>query len=236
MLVSTPKPAAEVLSTLTGETVVFIVGCSGCAEACKTGGAEHVERLRQELTEGGKVVSGSAVVDFLCEKNLVRFRLAPHAAALGAAEAVLVASCGVGVQVVSATLEKRCHPAANTVSTGGEPGLWRGPERCAQCGNCVLSYTGGICPITSCAKSLLNGPCGGSRDGRCEFEPEVRPCGWIRIYERLKLLGRSDLMLHLPNIRDYSRAQPSRALRATALWDLEQALVEAPAAQEVANR
>jgi len=236
MLVSTPKPAAEILSALAGETAVFVLGCNGCAEACKTGGPEHVEQLRRDLVEHGKVVSGSAVVDFLCEKALVAFRLAPQAAALAAADSVVVASCGVGVQVAAAVLEKRCHPAANTVSTGGEPGLWRGPERCGQCGNCLLSYTGGICPVTSCTKSLLNGPCGGSREGRCEFEPDARPCGWIRIYERLKALGRTDLMLDVPGIRDYSRSQPPRAYRSTALWDLEQPPGKVPAAGEEVRR
>ena len=222
MLVSTPKPTAEIVRALAGDTVVFVVGCDGCAQACKTGGQEHVEQLCRELTEGGKVVCGAVVVDFLCDKALVSFRLAPHAATIEAAQAVVVASCGVGVQVAAAVLPKRCHPAANTVSVGGEPGLWRGPERCGQCGNCLLSYTGGICPVTSCTKSLLNGPCGGSRDGRCEFEPEVRPCGWIRIYERLKELGRTDLLLEIPSLHDHSRATAPRSLRSTALWTLEQ--------------
>jgi len=86
-----------------------------------------------------------------------------------------------------------------------------------------LDYTGGICPITACTKSLINGPCGGARDGRCEHQPEVRPCGWQIIYERLDKLGRLDVLRYVHAPRDHAKAEPPKALRSTRLWALEQA-------------
>lgn len=222
MLVSEQKPLDEILSSLEGESAVFLLGCRGCAEASHTGGEKEVLAMEASLEQAGKAVSGRTVLDFLCQKALVKTGLQPFRKHIAESDSLLVMCCGVGIQAVAAVVEKVVHPACNTLSMGGSQGEWRGSERCAECGECLLDYTGGICPITACTKSLINGPCGGARDGRCEHQPDVRPCGWELIYQRLKKLNRLDKLreIHMP--KDYAKAEPPKALRSTTFWALEQ--------------
>jgi len=223
MLVSEQKPLEEILHSLEGESTVFLLGCNGCAEASHTGGEDEVLAMKESLEAAGKTIPGWTVLDFLCQKALVKTGLQPFRDRIMASDSILVMCCGVGVQATAAAVDRTIHPGCNTLSMGGSQGEWRGSERCAECGDCLLDYTGGICPITACTKSLVNGPCGGARDGRCEHQPEVRPCGWQLIYERLQKLGRLDKLreIHLP--RDYARAEPPKSLRSTTFWALEQA-------------
>ncbi|OGO04191.1 MAG: hypothetical protein A2Y91_07720 [Chloroflexi bacterium RBG_13_54_8] len=118
--------------------------------------------------------------------------------------------------------DKVTHPACNTLSRGGAQGEWRGSERCRECGDCLLDITGGICPLTACSKSLINGQCGGSKDGKCEVEPDVRDCGWYLIYERLKKLNRLEKMTEMCPPKAYSKMEPPKRLRSTIMWALEQ--------------
>ncbi len=222
MIISEQKPMEEVLQMMEGERGVFIVGCNGCAESSGTGGKAQVAEMKTRLAEAGKTITGSISIDVLCDKALVKTRLVRREEQIRDADSLLVMTCGIGVQATAAVVNKVCHPACNTLSTGGAVGEWRGSERCAQCGDCLLDYTGGLCPLTLCTKGLLNGPCGGSQDGKCEFEPEVRDCGWILIYERLKKLGRLDKLRELPEPKRRDKAQPPAELRTTSRWALEQ--------------
>ncbi|MBL7120260.1 MAG: methylenetetrahydrofolate reductase C-terminal domain-containing protein [Dehalococcoidia bacterium] len=222
MLVSELKPWEEILGYLDGESKVFIVGCKGCAEVCQTGGEAQVLEMKQKLEEVGKTVTGSTVVDFLCDKALVKLRLMPREEEIVAADSLLVMTCGIGVQATAAVVDKVTHPACNTMNQGGARGEWRGSERCRECGDCLLDITGGICPVTACSKSLINGPCGGAKDGRCEVEPDVRECGWQLIYERLKKLNRLDRMKEIVPPKAYSKMEPPKHLRSTIMWALEQ--------------
>lgn len=221
MIVSELKPFAEVLGYLQGENKVFLVGCKGCAEVCHTGDEPQVLDMKQKLEKEGKKITGYCVVDFLCEKALVKARLLHHEDEIDAADSLMVMTCGIGVQATAAVVNKLVHPAANTINLGGSRGEWKGSERCRECGECVLDYTGGLCPLTVCTKQLINGQCGGAKDGRCEVEPEVRPCGWQLIYERLERLGRLDKMKAMTPIKDYSKMQPPKAIRGTILFALE---------------
>jgi len=222
MIISEQKPFEEILEMLEGEPNVFIVGCNGCAESSGTGGRAQVAEMKTKLAEAGKTVAGAVSIDFLCDKALVKTRLARRETQIKEADALLVMTCGVGVQATAAVVNKVCHPACNTVSMGGAVGEWRGSERCKECGDCVLDYTAGLCPLTLCTKGMLNGPCGGAKDGKCEFEPEVRDCGWILIYERLKKLGRLDKLTELPAPKRRAKMQPPPELRTTSRWALEQ--------------
>lgn len=222
MLVSEMKPKEEILDLLEGAQTVYLVGCNGCSDVCETGGPEVTLTAGRTLARQGKTVAGTTHVDFLCNKVLTGTKLVRQAEEINSADGILVFSCGVGVQVVAAVVDKPVFPATNTLSMGGFFGLWPGAEKCGQCGNCLLGYTGGICPIVGCAKSLVNGQCGGTTDdGDCEVEAG-RPCAWAQIYRRLRAVGRLDLLEKIVSPRDKSKLLPSAATRKTLYWAIDQ--------------
>jgi Methylene-tetrahydrofolate reductase C terminal len=193
MLTTEQKPIEEILKYLERDKGIFIVGCRGCAEGCHTGGEQEVLDVKQKLGDAGKTVTGTSLIDFMCNENLVRMTLQAQEAKIVDADSLIVLCCGIGVQATSAVVDKIVHPGCNTVSMGGRHGEWRDGERCLECGNCVLEFTGGICPIARCAKSLLHGPCGGSEGGKCEVHPDL-PCAWDLIIQRLTKLGKLDIL------------------------------------------
>ena len=220
MIVSELKPMEEILGYLEGEEKVFILGCDGCAKACETGSLPQVLKMKEDLEGAGKTATGWDVVDFLCNKALIKTRLRPKTASIMGSDSLLVMTCGIGVQCVAASVNKIVHPAANTLSLDGARGEWWSEERCAQCGDCLLEYTGGICPVTACAKHLLNGACGGSEEGMCEVG-ENRECGWYRIYERLKARGRLDKMKTFVPPKRRRFYIPPEDMKTTTKWALE---------------
>ena len=220
MLFTEDKPLDEVLESLGTEKNIFLLACNGCADACETGGEKALLAMKAGVEKAGKNVAGTALVDFLCNKVLVATRLAREMDKIKQADSILVLTCGIGVQAVSRVVDKVIHPAANTVSLGGLQGLWPSEERCQACGDCALDYTGGICPIAFCAKGLLNGPCGGAQDGKCEVDSE-KDCGWQLIYERLEKVGRLENFKKIRTPRDHSKMLPSKELRETSFYDIE---------------
>lgn len=220
MILSEQKPWEEILESIKQDEKIFIVGCGGCAEACGTGGMPQVLEMKEKLQKAGKQVTGYCVIDFLCQKALVKSRLRPRAEEVIESDSVIVMSCGIGVQSVSAVVEKPSHPSCNTISLGDARGKWQGTERCKECGDCLLDYTGGICPLTACTKSLLNGPCGGASKGKCEIDVN-KDCGWELIYNRLKSTGRLENLKRFIAPKDYSKLMPSVKLMSTSLWALE---------------
>jgi len=221
MLRSEQKPFEEIVGYLEGEDKVFILGCDGCAQASGTGGMPQILEMKERLENEGKTITGYSVVDFLCQKALVASRLRPLEDKVMEADSLLVLCCGIGIQTAAAMVAKPVHPGCNTINLGGSRGEWQGSERCMECGDCLLDYTGGICPLTACTKGLINGPCGGARNGKCEFEPETRDCGWHLIYERLKKLNHLDKMKTVLAPKDYSKMRPPPQLRDTIMWALE---------------
>jgi hypothetical protein len=220
MIVSRQKPWEEILGYLEGENTIFLLGCNGCAQASGSGGPEQVAEMKEKLEGVGKKVSGTMVIDFLCQKALVKSRLRPRTEQVAAADAILVMTCGLGVQAVAASVAKVCHPACDTVNMGGSRGEWEGDERCYECGECLLEYTGGICPLTACTKSLTNGACGGASNGKCELAPE-KDCGWEQIYERLKRNNQLDKLRRFIPPKSWDKMAPDPKIRATARWALE---------------
>lgn len=220
MIVTEKKPLNEILESIGDEKRIFLLGCNGCAEVCDTGGEAAVSAMKEELEKAGKTIVGQASIDFLCNKILVSMRLLRYANELKEMDSMLVLTCGIGVQAVSTVVGKVTHPALNTISLGGFQGLWPSEERCDQCGDCVLDLTGGICPVTNCAKGLLNGPCGGALKGKCEVDAE-KDCGWERIYRRLNSIGRVENLKVFRKPRDYSKIIPSADLRKTYFYDFE---------------
>lgn len=228
MIVSVPRPIDEILESLSGIESVFIVSCEGCPVGCNSGGQERVAKLAEALSQQGKTTTGSVGIDFLCNKALIGSQLQYHIAELRQAQAMLVVSCGIGVQATGNTVDLPAIPANDTLSSQGMQGLWPSEERCAGCGDCVLDLTGGICPITACSKSLLNGMCGGQSDGKCEVENE-RDCGWYLIYNRLKELGKLDNLRTLARMRDFRKMDVPDTQRKTTRWAIEEMdMYEAP--------
>ena len=191
MLYSEQKPFEEVLDYLNGENSTFIVGCKGCAEGCESGGEPQVKEIKDKLEKEGKRVTGFTVIDMVCNAHLSRLKLAAHKKAVDEADSILVMTCGAGIQTIAELADKMVHPGCNTISSGGGHAEWKEAERCLECGDCILEFTGGICPIARCSKHLLNGPCGGSQGGKCEVDPSI-PCAWQLIIERLTKLGQLD--------------------------------------------
>ncbi len=222
MILSKQKPWEEIIGYLDGEGSLFVLGCNGCAQASGTGGPAQVAEIKSKLEEAGKKVTGTAVIDFLCEKALVKSRLRGRVDQVLAADSLLVMTCGIGVQAVAASVNKPCHPGCDTMNLGGIRGKWVGSERCLECGECILEYTGGICPRTACTKGLISGQCGGASKGKCEYSPE-RDCGWELIYQRLRDLNRLEKLKIFNQPTDRGKMIPKPDLMGTSNWALEKA-------------
>jgi len=203
MLISEQKPLEEILSYLESDKSIFIVGCKGCAEGWGSGGEKQVAEMKNTLQERGKAVSGSVVVDMLCDGTLTKLKLKAYKKEIAAADSILVLTDGAGVQTVAEVVNKVVHPGCNTLSSGGAHAEWKEAERCLECGDCMLEFTGGLCPIARCSKHLLNGPCGGSQGGKCEVDPDI-PCVWQQIVERLTKLGQLDKLERLVTPKNWS--------------------------------
>ena len=199
MLITELKAKETILSLVTGK--VFIINCHGCKEIRFP--EKEAEELQKELVEAGKV-TGIITTDYICNPENMKLRLSKHAAAIEAADVVLVFSCGVGVQTVSEYLDsKKVCAACDTYALPGYQGITPLEHDCKQCGECFLNLTGGICPLTACSKALVNGQCGGAKDGKCEVDPSME-CGWERIQKRLAQIGRLDALKCPVQVRNYA--------------------------------
>ncbi len=199
MLITELKATETIKALATGK--VFIINCHGCKEIRFP---EHeANALQKELAEEGRV-TGILTTDYICNAENLPLRLEKHAAAIEAADAILVFSCGVGVQTVADRFPgKRVCACCDTYALPGFQGVTPLEHDCKQCGECYLNLTGGICPLTACSKSLVNGQCGGAKNGKCEVDPNME-CGWERIYQRLKATGRLDVLKCPVQIRNYA--------------------------------
>jgi len=204
MIIATKKTLEEIKEALKGYKKVLNVGCGGCTSVCLAGGHKEVEDLNTQLTitlKGDQVVF--AIDGFTVERQCEQHFLAELDAIVKPYDALLSMACGAGVQFLAERYpDKPVFPALNTLFVGVNKDIGWYEERCKSCGECVLAMTGGICPITMCAKGLLNGPCGGPQDGHCEVNSEV-PCAWIKIHERLKEQGRLDNILKITPAREW---------------------------------
>ena len=186
------KPFDEIKQQLDKFDRVYIVGCGTCATMTKTGGREEVLDMKERLQELGKLVTGWTVIPTACDE-MTEVAIKENNGATQNANCILIMACALGVHKVSLYIDKPVIPALDTLFIGIEdsPGYFH--EVCAQCGQCVLGETAGICPLTACHKGLLNGPCGGTNNGKCEVDNE-KDCAWTLIYQRLREQGRLDLM------------------------------------------
>ncbi len=190
MITAERKPMEELIECLRPYHRILLVGCNECVTVCAAGGRKEVGLLSSALQmafmkEGKTLEVREITLERQCDPEYVE-ELVTH---IDQAEAVMSMACGCGVQEIARRFkEKLVFPAVNTAFMGASErqGVWA--ERCQACGDCVLGLTGGICPIARCSKRLLNGPCGGSTNGKCEIDPNVE-CAWQLIWDRLKALG-----------------------------------------------
>lgn len=207
MIIAERKPVDEIVEMVADAKRVLVLGCRGCVTVCSAGGEREVEILASLLRlgckkKGQELKTIEATMVRQCDREYIEEIDKWD----GQYDAIVSMACGVGVNFI-ANLRPTdiVYPAVNTGCLGGsaEQGIWT--EQCAGCGNCVLHLTGGLCPVARCAKSLLNGPCGGSQKGVCEINKDV-PCIWQSIHDRLERTGRRADMDKIAPIRDWSSA------------------------------
>ena len=206
MLITKLKSEEAIASLASGK--VFIINCHGCKEVGFP--EEEAKALQKKLADEGKVV-GVLTTDYVCNPTELALRLRGPMAKIAEADAVLVFSCGVGVQTISEVLEdKPVYACCDTIELPGFQGVTPLEYDCGQCGECFLNLTGGICPLTACSKSLVNGQCGGAKKGKCEVDPNME-CGWERICQKLKAIGRLDAMKCPVQLRNYATDDQAKA-------------------------
>jgi ferredoxin len=213
MIVGERKPFEEIKDMLNGGSKVLVLGCGTCVSVCMSGGEKEVELLASQLRlafekENKDVQIDEATIQRQCDREYfdeLKEKIDQY-------DVVLSMACGAGVQLAAELYETmRVLPALNTTFIGiaqGE-GIW--DERCRACSQCVLGDTGGICPVTVCPKGLMNGPCGGTNEGKCEVDKE-KDCAWTLIYRRLEKQGRLDNIKEIHDPRDF-RASTTPARR-----------------------
>ena len=204
MIVGNLKPLAEIVAAVKEYKQLLVLGCGSCVTVCLSGGEKEAQQLSRELSQKQlfkgrppKLKVGSILRQ--CEEDLVReYHTVPEGT-----DAILSLACGAGVQTLADVYDPLpVIPALNTTFLGAspKPGIWA--EVCRGCGDCVLNYTGGICPVARCAKGLFNGPCGGSQNGSCEVGFDT-PCAWAMIYYRLKRQNKLHLLDEIRAPKDW---------------------------------
>ena len=221
MIKAEQKPVDEILGFLEPYKKILLVGCNACVAVCHAGGEKEVgilaSTLRMARKKSGKKLE---IVEDCSTRQCEPEFVDELREKVENTEAVLSIACGVGVQTVAKRFsDTPVYPGVNTTFMGEteELGVW--VERCQACGNCVLHQTGGICPVARCAKQLLNGPCGGSQDGKCEINKDV-PCAWQQIYDRLKAIGQLYRMEQFIPAKQWGRESRDRGPRTITREDL----------------
>lgn len=216
MIVASPKRVSELQEILARHERVLFVGCGTCVTVCLAGGQREVGlmayavRIARKLA-GNPIEIEQVTIERQCENEFIQELAEPVARN----EAVLSFGCGAGVQALAERFaDKPVYAALNTQFLGilEEQAVWT--EKCLGCGDCMLAEFGGLCPVTRCAKRILNGPCGGSTAERCEVA-EDRPCIWQAIYERLKAIGQLDRLERIVPPKDWRQAWHSGARTVT---------------------
>ena len=209
MIIAEWKPIQEICEKLLGHKNILVAGCATCVAECAAGGGKEVEELAPLLRmamkiQGNPIQIYTKTLERQCEWEFVE----ELAQIVPKVDAIVSIACGIGIQALASRFpEVRVYPGVNTTSLAMReaPGLWE--VRCEACGDCVLGETFGICPVARCAKSLLNGPCGGTRkDGKCEVNEEM-DCVWKLIVDRATASGRLEDLKKIRKTKDWSNSR-----------------------------
>ncbi len=190
MVKAKKKPIPELKAVIQPYGNILNIGCGGCVSVCLAGGQKEVNVLNAELSlEVGK---GVKIDGYTIERQCKPLYVDEIKEIVKQYDCLLSMACGAGVQLLAETYPQiPVFPAVNTIAIGIDRDIGIYEERCRACGDCIIGYTGGICPITRCAKGLFNGPCGGVNQGLCEVSETVA-CAWVEVYERLNAQNRLD--------------------------------------------
>jgi len=209
MIVAKRKPFDEIMELMKDHKKVLVVGCGTCVAVCLTGGEKEVAVLAAELDMGRKLANnpveiGSITLERQCDREYLE-KLDGMADQY---DAMVSMACGVGIQFLAERFpNKPVLPAVDTCGLAVNQDVGVYEERCRSCGHCLLGLTGGICPVTMCAKGLYNGPCGGTNKGSCEISMD-QPCAWHMIHERLKAQGRLNAIRQIKPAEDWLDTKP----------------------------
>ncbi len=214
MIVAEPKSFAEVMNLSRSAQQPVVVGCATCVAVCLAGGEREADLLALKLRLAHRENPEFSVRSFTIERQCDREFLAAARKEIGNADCLISLACGAGVQFLAETYpDIKVVPGLNTSFIGvtEAPGVWT--ERCSSCNQCYLGLTGGICPVTMCAKGLLNGPCGGPKNGKCEVDAD-RDCAWVQIITRLHRQSRLDILTNIVEPMNHARsARPNKITR-----------------------
>lgn len=204
MLITEVKKKEEILPNLRGN--VLLIVCLGCHEVSFP--LKEMEALKSELKASGADIYDEIVFDYMCREDFTQKRLQIYKDKTAKADSILMFSCGVGIQTFAGLIpDKKIISGSDTYYLPGFPGVTPLEFDCEQCGECQMGFTFGICPITACSKSLLNGPCGGAKNGKCEVSKEL-DCGWQKIFDKMNILKENDAKLkERIQVRDYQKQQ-----------------------------
>jgi len=216
MIITRQKDIADIIGSMQGKDSVFILGCELCATVCRTGGEDQLREMEETLRENGKKVTGWFVAEPACSLIRIRRLYREKKKEIDAADVILGLVCGGGVQAAAEVIgDKEVLPGNDTLFQGEitklSPRDAQFDQKCSLCGECILASTGGVCAATRCPKGLINAPCGGAKNGKCEIDKEL-DCVWGVIYERLKKFGRTEAMTGIRPPRDHSLTRNPRSL------------------------
>jgi ferredoxin len=205
MIVGEQKPFEEIWEMVKDHKQLTVFGCNTCVAVCHQGGNKEAgilaAQLRMRATQDDVDIE---IIDSGIERQCEHEFFEKTEELVQKSEAILSLACGIGVQFMAEKYEIPIYPGLNTTFLGDVPETGLYTEKCQACGDCVLGVTGGICPVSRCAKRLFNGPCGGSTTGKCEISKETE-CAWQLVVDRLELLGRLDTYEKLMPLKDWSK-------------------------------
>ena len=197
------KTEQELSALLADKDNLFVIACNKCFKAFETLNETDCEAFAAIADAQGKVITGTTKIDFLCNKTQSARALVDQIPE--GTENIIVLSCGLGIQTVADMEDLPTYAAANSLNYTGHHGMALTKKACDACAQCYLGITGGICPVVDCSKSLLNGQCGGAKNGKCEVSPD-KDCAWEKIQQRLEKQGRiGELTAQAVQVRDYSK-------------------------------
>jgi hypothetical protein len=205
-MIVTKQKNFDVIFNAVGHGPVFIVGCSQCATLCCTGGENQVLAMKKALEERQIPVTGSVVLEPACHLQNDKRLMKTYSKEIDRAEKILMLACGNGVQTVAELWsDKDIISGTDTLFLGEIVHANEFQKRCSLCGDCLVDSFAGYCPVSRCPKSMLNGPCGGSSDGKCEVEKEL-PCVWDQVYQSLKRCGKLQVLRVIQQPKDWSKS------------------------------